>query len=56
MTPRSADDLMNEARARIDRVTVDQLEGVLKEGGLLIDIRPEAQRSAEGSLPGRACG
>lgn len=52
MTPRSADDLMNEARARIDRVTVDQLEGVLKEGGLLIDIRPEAQRSAEGSLPG----
>jgi rhodanese-related sulfurtransferase len=52
MTPRSADELMNDARARIDRVTTEQLDGVLSEGGLLIDIRPEAQRAAEGALPG----
>jgi len=52
MTPRSADELMGDARARIDRLTTEQLDGVLDEGGLLIDIRPEAQRAAEGALPG----
>ena len=52
MTPRSADELLNDARARIERVTPEQLGGVLDEGGLLVDIRPEAQRAAEGALPG----
>ena len=52
MTPRSADELLNDARARIERVTPEQLGGVLDEGGLLVDIRPEAQRAAEGDLPG----
>jgi rhodanese-related sulfurtransferase len=52
MKPRSVDELMNEARARIERITPEQLADALGEGGLLIDIRPEGQRAAEGVLPG----
>jgi rhodanese-related sulfurtransferase len=49
---RSADDLVEEARARIARVEPDELQGVLDEGGLVVDIRPAAQRHEEGELPG----
>jgi rhodanese-related sulfurtransferase len=48
----SADDLVVQARRRIHRVGPYELEGVLAEGGLVIDIRPAAQRLEEGSLPG----
>jgi rhodanese-related sulfurtransferase len=52
MTPRSADSLVAEARARIDRVAPEALPEVLESGGLVVDIRPVAQRAAEGELPG----
>jgi rhodanese-related sulfurtransferase len=48
----SADDLVGEARRRIGRVDPDALGPVLAEGGLVVDIRPEAQRREEGALPG----
>lgn len=48
----SADDLVERARRRIHRVGPHELQGILGEGGLLIDIRPAAQRSEEGALPG----
>ena len=50
MSPRSADDLLAEARARIDRVTPAELAVLRDEGALVIDIRPVAQRLAEGEL------
>ncbi len=50
MSP-SADDLVALARRDIDRTTPDQLAGVVAAGGLIIDIRPQAQREAEGELP-----
>lgn len=49
---RSADDLMANSRLRIHRVAPPQLDRVVEEGGLVVDIRPEAQRRAEGSLDG----
>jgi len=49
---RSADDLLVDARSRIGRVGPGQLADVMASGGLVIDIRPEAQRRAEGELPG----
>jgi rhodanese-related sulfurtransferase len=44
--------LLAAARARIERVGPDRLAEVAEQGGLVVDIRPEAQRRAEGELPG----
>jgi rhodanese-related sulfurtransferase len=48
----SADDLVDRARRRIRRVGPREMRGVVADGGLVIDIRPAAQRSEEGPLPG----
>ncbi|HEV3265240.1 MAG TPA: rhodanese-like domain-containing protein [Acidimicrobiales bacterium] len=48
----SATDLLERARRRIHRVGPHELYGIVAEGGLIVDIRPEAQRREEGSLPG----
>lgn len=50
MTARSADDLLALARARIRRVEPDDLEQLHAGGALVVDIRPAAQRAAEGEL------
>ena len=48
----SIDDLVERARRRIRRVGPHELEGLVAEGGLVIDIRPAEQRRHEGALPG----
>ena len=50
MTARSVDDLLVEARARIRRFEPEELEQLLAGGALVVDIRPAAQRAAEGEL------
>lgn len=40
------------ARARLDRVAPEDLKTAMAAGALLVDIRPEANRLAEGELPG----
>lgn len=50
MTARGADDLLASARSRISRVEPGELEQLQADGGLVVDIRPEAQRAAEGDL------
>jgi rhodanese-related sulfurtransferase len=52
MSARSADQLMEDARERIDRVRPEDLERLLSGGGLLVDIRPAQQRATEGEMPG----
>jgi rhodanese-related sulfurtransferase len=49
---RRVDELVAEARARIARVRPEDLATVAAAGGLVVDIRPEAQRRSEGALPG----
>ena len=49
---RSADDLMEEARRSIERVSAEQAFALTRAGALLIDIRPAAQRAAHGGVPG----
>ena len=49
---RPVDDVLEEARTRIGRVHPADLDQVIAVGGLVVDIRPEAQRRAEGALPG----
>ncbi len=48
----SASDLLERARRRIHRVGPHELHDFVAEGGLIVDIRPDAQRQEEGSLPG----
>ena len=51
MSP-SADDLVARARQHIDRTEAPALAAIASEGGLVVDIRPAAQRADEGELPG----
>ena len=46
------DELLEEARTGMDRVTPAQLGDEISRGALVIDIRPEADRLREGLLPG----
>jgi rhodanese-related sulfurtransferase len=49
---RSIDELLAEARGRIERVTPEQAAARMVEGALLVDTRPAAQRAREGAVPG----
>lgn len=48
------DEILERARTRINRIAPAELAGLIEQGALVVDIRPEAQRKAEGSLPGAA--
>ena len=50
MTARSTDDLLAEVRRRIARVEPEDLDQLVTDGALVVDIRPAAQRAAEGEL------
>ncbi|MGI9125259.1 MAG: rhodanese-like domain-containing protein [Mycobacterium sp.] len=44
--------LLDDARKRLRRLTATEVPGALGRGAVLVDIRPAAQRAAEGALPG----
>jgi len=46
------DVFLEEARAELERVTPQEAEALRQEGALLVDIRPLANRAAEGEIPG----
>ena len=46
------DELLERARRRLTRVGPPELAALQAEGALLVDIRPQAQRADEGSMPG----
>ena len=49
---RSIDQVLAEARTRLDRLTPQQALRAVAAGAVLVDIRPAAQRAAEGEVPG----
>jgi rhodanese-related sulfurtransferase len=49
---RSIDDLLAEARSRLDRVDPAAAYEAWRGGAVLVDIRPAAQRAEHGELPG----
>src|SRR5689334_26455 len=51
---RTIDDLLAEARARISRLDALAAAKAVEGGAALVDIRPEAQRRAQGEIPGAA--
>jgi rhodanese-related sulfurtransferase len=49
--PSGIDRLLEEARAGLDRVDPADLADEVAAGALVVDLRPAANREAEGSLP-----
>jgi len=49
---RSIDELLDDARSRITRVTPLEAAARSAAGAVLVDIRPAAQRGREGEVPG----
>ncbi|BBX29680.1 rhodanese-like domain-containing protein [Mycolicibacterium alvei] len=46
------DTVLEQARTRLNRLPASDLPEALDSGAVLVDIRPAAQRAAEGSVPG----
>jgi rhodanese-related sulfurtransferase len=46
------DAVLAAARSRLTRLSPAQTQRAIRSGALLVDIRPEAQREAEGEIPG----
>jgi rhodanese-related sulfurtransferase len=46
------DAVLAAARSRLTRLSPAQAEHAIRSGALLVDIRPQAQREAEGEIPG----
>jgi rhodanese-related sulfurtransferase len=49
---RTIDEILAEARGRLARVHPDQAHAEARDGAVLVDIRPAAQRAEEGEIPG----
>ena len=52
MTPRSVDDLVDAARASLQRVTAEEAHAAVAKGALLVDTRPYELRTRDGTIPG----
>lgn len=50
--PRGIDDVLAEARARLDRLDPRDAYDAVRAGAVLIDIRPQLNRETEGTIPG----
>jgi len=50
--PRTIDQVLAEARFRLERVTPARAHAEQAAGALVVDIRPAAQRAVEGEVPG----
>ncbi len=48
----SAAELLEDARARLDRLSPEEADAAMRGGALLIDIRSEVQRQQDGVIPG----
>jgi rhodanese-related sulfurtransferase len=49
---RSIEQIMQAARQRLKRLSPAQAHAAIRHGAVLVDIRPQAQRAAEGCVPG----
>jgi rhodanese-related sulfurtransferase len=49
---RTIDQVLAAARARLGRLNPEQAVRAVSDGAVLVDIRPAAQRAAEGEIPG----
>ncbi|MBF6470985.1 MULTISPECIES: rhodanese-like domain-containing protein [Nocardia] len=47
-----AEEMVTRARAQLERVAPEQAAELQSQGALIVDIRPYANRSEEGEIPG----
>jgi rhodanese-related sulfurtransferase len=52
MTFASVESWLDDARTRLDRLTPEQAARAVEAGAVLVDVRPEWQRRADGEVPG----
>jgi rhodanese-related sulfurtransferase len=52
MPPKTVDDLLADARRRLERMDPARVREAIARGALLIDIRSESQRDRDGTVPG----
>jgi rhodanese-related sulfurtransferase len=52
VTRQSVEELLAEARGQISRFTPADAQDAIERGAILIDIRPEDKRAADGAVPG----
>jgi rhodanese-related sulfurtransferase len=50
----NVDELLTRARSRLDRLEPQEAQAARESGALLIDIRSDSQRAADGVVPGAA--
>jgi rhodanese-related sulfurtransferase len=50
--PRKVSELVAEAKAKIDNLTVDQTAAAISEGALAVDLREPEERARDGAIPG----
>ena len=50
--PSRIEAVLDAARARLHRIEAVDVPAALQRGAVLVDIRPAAQRAAEGEVPG----
>ncbi|CNG77604.1 rhodanese domain-containing protein [Mycobacterium tuberculosis] len=50
--PRTIEEILADARARLDRLDPGSAHAEMRDGAVLVDIRPAAQRAGEGEIPG----
>jgi rhodanese-related sulfurtransferase len=43
--------VLEAARGRLQRLSAEDVSAALRRGAVLVDIRPQAQRAAEGEVP-----
>jgi rhodanese-related sulfurtransferase len=51
----TVEQLLEEARSKLERLTPTAASAAIDSGAILIDIRSEPQRSRDGELPGARC-
>jgi rhodanese-related sulfurtransferase len=49
---KTIDEMLAQARRRLRRLGPQEAAAAAREGALLVDIRPQAQRADEGEIPG----
>ncbi len=49
---RTIEQVLTDARARLTRLTAAQAAEARRQGAIIVDIRPAAQRACEGEIPG----
>lgn len=49
------DELLARAQARLDRVTVEDVDDAVRDGAVLVDIRSEPHRTRDGLTRGAIC-